>query len=59
MLKAASFIGPGTDSRANALRWHAIHDALRHSSAPHRALKVGRRVSRNAFPRWSVRNDNA
>ncbi|POP90284.1 hypothetical protein CXB39_23335, partial [Pseudomonas amygdali pv. morsprunorum] len=39
-------------------RWHAVRDALRHRSAPHRTFKSGRRASRMAFPRWSVRNDN-
>ncbi|MCF5164832.1 DUF1534 domain-containing protein [Pseudomonas congelans] len=59
MLKAVSFMGLGTDSRANARRWHVVRDALRRNSAPLRTLKVGRRASRNAFPRWSVRNDKA
>ncbi|POP89967.1 hypothetical protein CXB39_24670, partial [Pseudomonas amygdali pv. morsprunorum] len=31
---------------------------MRHRSAPHRTFKSGRRASRMAFPRWSVRNDN-
>ncbi|MCF5469139.1 DUF1534 domain-containing protein [Pseudomonas syringae] len=39
------------DYRANALRWHAFRDALRHNSAPHRMLKIGRGASRAALPR--------
>ncbi|ARA83713.1 hypothetical protein B5U27_01290 [Pseudomonas amygdali pv. lachrymans] len=42
------------DYRANAPRWHAVRDALRHKFAPHRILKIGRGASRTAFPRWSV-----
>ncbi|PBP88678.1 hypothetical protein CCL07_26120 [Pseudomonas congelans] len=33
-------------------------DAPRHKSAPRRTVRIGRRASRTAFPRWSVRNDN-
>ncbi len=44
--------------RANAPRWHACRDALRHKSAPRRTFRIGRRASRKAFPRSSVRNDN-
>ncbi|MCF5491163.1 DUF1534 domain-containing protein, partial [Pseudomonas syringae] len=40
-----------TGSRADAPRWHAFRDALRHESTPHHTFKVGRRASRNAFPR--------
>ncbi|MBN3469365.1 DUF1534 domain-containing protein [Pseudomonas savastanoi pv. phaseolicola] len=28
-----------SDYRANAPRWHAVRDALRHRSAPHRTFK--------------------
>ncbi|MCF5504944.1 DUF1534 domain-containing protein [Pseudomonas syringae] len=41
----------GSDSRANAPRWHASRDAPRHKSALRRPLKAGRRASRNACPR--------
>ncbi|PBQ18267.1 hypothetical protein CCL09_10205 [Pseudomonas congelans] len=44
--------------RANAPRWHAVGDAPRHKSAPRCTVRIGRRASRTAFPRWSVRNDN-
>ncbi|PBP52451.1 hypothetical protein CCL18_24060, partial [Pseudomonas syringae] len=37
--------------RANAPRWHAVRDALRHKFAPRRTLKIGRRASRTASPR--------
>ncbi|QED82594.1 DUF1534 domain-containing protein [Pseudomonas savastanoi] len=39
------------DYRANALRWHAVRDALRHRSAPRCRLKIGRGASRAALPR--------
>ncbi|MCF5468610.1 DUF1534 domain-containing protein [Pseudomonas syringae] len=39
------------DSRANAPHWHASRDAPRHKSTPRRTFQVGRRASRNAFPR--------
>ncbi|QVX14918.1 DUF1534 domain-containing protein [Pseudomonas congelans] len=39
------------DYRANALRWHAFRDALRHNSTPRHTLKTGRRASGTAFPR--------
>ncbi|MCF5475572.1 DUF1534 domain-containing protein [Pseudomonas syringae] len=32
-------------------------DALCHKSTLHRTFKIGRRASRPAFPRWSVRNE--
>ncbi|PBP29651.1 hypothetical protein CCL12_01535 [Pseudomonas syringae] len=51
------FVGR-TDYRANAPRWHAVGDARRHKSAPRCTVRIGRRASRTAFPRWSVRNDN-
>ncbi|KAA8713169.1 DUF1534 domain-containing protein [Pseudomonas cannabina] len=35
-------------------RGNAVRDASRHKSAPRRILKIGRRASRNASPRWSV-----
>ncbi|AXH59232.1 DUF1534 domain-containing protein [Pseudomonas amygdali pv. lachrymans str. M301315] len=31
--------------RANAPRWHAVRDALRHKFAPRRLLGTGRRAS--------------
>ncbi|NVL62041.1 DUF1534 domain-containing protein, partial [Pseudomonas syringae pv. actinidiae] len=34
-----------------APRRHAVRDALRHKSTLHRAFRIGRRASRNAFPR--------
>ncbi|PYD20630.1 hypothetical protein DND36_23100 [Pseudomonas savastanoi pv. glycinea] len=47
----SSFYSTTADSRANAPRWHAFRDAPLHKSAPHRTFQVGRRASRNAFPR--------
>ncbi|PBP38818.1 hypothetical protein CCL14_16445, partial [Pseudomonas syringae] len=37
--------------RANAPRWHAFRDALRHRSALRHPLKIGRGASRAALPR--------
>ncbi|MCF5223178.1 DUF1534 domain-containing protein [Pseudomonas syringae] len=45
------FYGGLIDHRANAPRWHASRDALRHKSELQRALKIGRRASRTAYRR--------
>ncbi|MCF5181980.1 DUF1534 domain-containing protein [Pseudomonas syringae] len=37
--------------RANAPRWHAFRDALRHPAVQHLAPRIGRGASRTAFPR--------
>ncbi|AYL17598.1 DUF1534 domain-containing protein [Pseudomonas syringae pv. actinidiae] len=39
-------------------RRNVVRDAPRHTFMTRRALKIGRRASRTAFLRWSVRNDN-
>ncbi|MCF5244096.1 DUF1534 domain-containing protein [Pseudomonas syringae] len=45
---------PRDDYRANAPRWHAVRDALRHKFGSHHMFKTGRGASGTAFPRWSV-----
>ncbi len=45
-------------SRVSSAHNHYRSNAPRHTSAPCRAIKIGRRASRTAFLRWSVRNDN-
>ncbi|NAS80179.1 hypothetical protein CVE28_27540, partial [Pseudomonas syringae pv. actinidiae] len=37
-------------------RRNVVRDAPRHTFMTRRALKIGRRASRTAFLRWSVRN---
>ncbi|PYD05181.1 hypothetical protein DND90_15495 [Pseudomonas syringae pv. maculicola] len=45
---------PRDDYRANAPRWHAVRDALRHKFGSHHMFKIGRGASGMAFPRRSV-----
>ncbi|PYD05179.1 hypothetical protein DND90_15480 [Pseudomonas syringae pv. maculicola] len=39
---------PRDDYRANAPRWHAVRDALRHKFGSHHMFKIGRRASGTA-----------
>ncbi|KPW29387.1 hypothetical protein ALO87_102031 [Pseudomonas syringae pv. apii] len=48
---------PRDDYRANAPRWYAVRDALRHKFVPRRMFKTGRGASGTAFPRWSGNDD--
>ncbi|PYD05177.1 DUF1534 domain-containing protein [Pseudomonas syringae pv. maculicola] len=41
---------PRDDYRANAPRWHAVRDALRHKFGSHHMFKIGRGASGTAFP---------
>jgi len=45
------------DYRANAPRWHAFRDALRHPTVQPLASSDWTRSVQNCIPTWSVRND--
>ncbi|MCF5227901.1 DUF1534 domain-containing protein, partial [Pseudomonas syringae] len=48
---------PRDDYRANAPRWHAVRDALRHNFVSHHMFKIVLGASRTASPRRRGQDD--